>query len=276
MNQQILGLSSVALLCAMTAGASADDASFDLGFEFTAASDYMDTGLTNSDHDPSFSMKFSPSYGIFYGEIYGATIDYGVPEPKLETKLAIGATPQFGNLSVDFNLARRMKFDDASADRWLPYVTATYTFSDAFNASAGAGYYYYDDKAVHDFWELYLGATYSHASGSSLAGEFYWEPDSDGADNHYYELIGTLTVPFMEKFEAVAKLGYEGYEDPAVASYLWYEARLNYSITNHLVLSAVYHGNNLSNGDCPTQAWTDCDSALFAVLTVKGSLSDLR
>ncbi len=271
----IAGLSVVAGTSAHHA--LADDAAFDLGAEVSIASDYMDSGLTNSDHNPSGSIKLSPSYGIFYGEIYAATIDYGTPEPKLETKIAIGATPEFGSLAVDLNLARRIKFDDPSADRWLPYVTATYTFSDAFNASIGSGYYLYDDKATADFWELYLGATVTHSSGTNFTGEFYWEPDSDGANNAYYAVYGTLTVPFMEKFEAVGKVGYEGYEDNAsTASYVWYEAGLNYSINDHIVLGAAYHGNNLSDAECGTQAYTDCDDSLFARLTIKGNLSDTK
>ncbi len=270
------GVVSAIAFSVMSTVAWADDATFDMGYEFIAASDYMDTGLTNSDHEASFSLKLTPSYGIFYGEIYGATIDYGAPEPRAETKFAIGATPVFGNLSIDFNLARRIKLDDPSADRWLPYVTATYAFSDAFSTSAGVGYYLYDDPGTADFWELYLGATYTHESGAWASAEYYWEPDSDGANNAYYEVVGTVSVPFAEKFEALGKVGYEGYEDAAYASYLWYEARLNYNINSHVMLSAVYHGNDLSDGGCATQAYTDCDASLFAAITIKGALSDLQ
>ena len=102
-----------------------------------------------------------------------ATIDYGYPEPKIESKFAIGATPVFGDVSVDFNLARRIKFDDPSADRWLPYVTGTYTFNDNFNASLGVGYYAYDDSATEDFWELYIGSTLTLDSGAYMTTEFY-------------------------------------------------------------------------------------------------------
>ena len=277
---QVLGaMAGLALAAGTTLAAdapAADAPVFDMGIEVTGVTDYMDSGLTNSDHNPSGSITLSPSYGIFYGTIYGATIDYGLPEPKIESKFAIGATPVFGDLSVDFNLARRIKFDDPSYDRWLPYVTGTYTFNDNFNASIGGGYYLYDDSATPDFWELYLGSTMTLDNGIYFTSEFYWEPDSDGANNAYYESIGTLGVPFMEKFEAIGKIGYEGYEDEvSTPPYLWYEARLNYNMNDHVTFGVAYHGNDLSSTDCPLQAYTDCDESVFATLTLKGNLSDL-
>ena len=246
---------------------------FDIGVEITGATDYMDTGVTNSDHNPSGGITISPSYGIFYGTIYAATIDYGTPEPKIETKFAVGATPVFGDISVDFNLARRIKFDDPSADRWLPYVTGTYTFSDNFNASLGVGYYDYDDSV--DFWELYVGSTLTLGSGAYLTTEFYWEPDSDGFDNEYIEPIATLGIPFLEKFEAIGKVGYEYYEDETYESFFWYEARLNYSLNDHVKVGVAYHGNDLKLPNCGEQAYTDCDNSIFATLTLTGNLSDL-
>jgi opacity protein-like surface antigen len=236
----------------------------------------MDSGLTNSDHNPSAGITLTPSYGIFYGTIYGANIDYGADEPKLETKFAAGATPVFGDFSIDFNLARRIKFDDPTADRWLPYVTGTYTANDMLSLSLGSGYYIYDDPDTADFWELYGAFTVTHGSGTYFTGEAYWEPDSDGADNTYYALYGTLGVPFAEKFEALGKIGLEGYEDEdSTPTYLWYELGLNYAVNDHIALGVAYHGNDLSDEECPLQAYTDCDDAVFATLTLKGKLSDL-
>lgn len=282
MKQLVKALTAIAGLAAasgsvMAADAPAADAPvFDIGIEITGSTDYMDTGVTNSDHNPSGGITISPSYGIFYGSIYAATIDYGYPEPKIESTFTAGATPVFGDISVDFNLARRIKFDDPSADRWLPYLTGTYTFNDNFNASVGVGYYAYDDSATEDFWELYLGSTLTLDNGAYLTTEFYWEPDSDGFNNEYIEPIGTLGVPFLEKFEFIGKVGYEYYEDDAYASYLWYEAKLNYAFNDHVKVGVAYHGNDLKSGDeCISQAYTDCDDSIFATVTLSGNLSDL-
>lgn len=284
MKQLVKALTAMAGLVAASGSVMAADApaaeapAFDIGVEITGSTDYMDTGVTNSDHNPSGGITISPSYGIFYGSIYAATIDYGpdYSEPRIESTFTVGATPVFGDISVDFNLARRIKFDDPSYDRWLPYVTGTYTFNDNFNASLGVGYYAYDDASTEDYWELYAGSTLTLDSGAYFTTEFYWEPDSDGFNNEYIEAIGTLGIPFLEKFEAIGKVGYEYYEDESYASYLWYEARLNYSFNDHVKVGVAYHGNDLKSGDeCDSQKWSDCDDSIFATLTLSGNLSDL-
>jgi hypothetical protein len=279
-----------ALAAAPGAMAAEDAPKGDIGITIEAMSDYMDSGYTNSDHNPSVLVSIDPSYGIFYGKVSAQNIDYGTPEPKLVTKFAVGATPEFGKLSVDFNLERRIKWDDPSADRWLPYVTGTYTFSDSFSASLGSGYYAFDQKDQVDYWELYVAGTYTHSSGASFLGEFYWEPDSDGAGNAYYGVYGTLTVPFKEKFEAIGKIGLERYQDEVnTPTYLWWELGLNYTFNEHIKFGVAYHGNDLSNSivnpndppevqfsKCSLQAYTDCGDAVFAKLTLTGNASDLR
>ena len=276
MKQALQTISAIAALMAGAGAALADDAPvFDVGVQITGATDYMDSGITNSDHNPSGGITITPSYGIFYGTVYAATIDYGLPEPKVESKFAIGATPVFGDFSVDFNLARRIKFDDPSADRWLPYVTGTYTFNGNLSASLGVGDYLYDDPTAVDFWELYAASTVTLDSGAYFTAEYYLEPDYDGMNNAYYAVYGTVGVPFMEKFEATGKLGYEGYADPATPSYIWYEASLKYNLNSHLALGVAYHGSDLTTTECGVQGYTDCDQSVFATVTIKGNLSDL-
>ncbi|MGB8314809.1 MAG: hypothetical protein WCE69_10020, partial [Aestuariivirga sp.] len=87
-----------------------------------------------------------------------------------------------------------------------------------FNALPGVGYHDFDEAV--DFWEFYAGSTVTMDSCAYFTSEFYWEPDSNGANNAYYEAIGTVGVPLLEKFEAIDKVGYEGYEDKTLASYL--------------------------------------------------------
>lgn len=259
------------------AGDADESPTFDVGIEMTGATDYMDTGLTNSNHKPSAGMTITPTYGIFYGTIYGANIDYGDAQPWLETKFAIGATPTFGKLSIDFNLARRIKFDDPSEDRWVPYVTGTYAASDRLSLSLGAGYYAYDARATADYWELYGAGTVTLSNSSYFTGEIYWEPNVDGAGNDYSAVYGTVGIPFMDsKFEAIATVGYEAYQDNAATpSYLWSQIGVKYNFTDNINVFVGYHSNNLSGQDCPLQAYTDCDAALLAKFTYTMKLSDL-
>jgi hypothetical protein len=279
MTKFTLGLATLFFLSGTAALAadlgSSDAPTFDIGFEATVVSDFMDTGFTNSDHKPAGYFKITPSYGIFSASASIQTLDHGTPEPKADAKFAIDVAPEFGNLALDFNLERRVRIDDPTGNRWLPYATATYTFSDMFNASLGGGYYFNDDAATADFGELYAGFTVGKDDGPNLATEFYYEPDSDGAGNSYYEAIATATLPFYEKWEAVGKVGYEGYQDEvSTPSYTWAEARLNYNWNDHITLGAAVHGSSLNTAACALQAYTDCDTAVFASLTVKGNASD--
>ena len=275
MNIFRIAASTAALLIACPVWAQdAEAPTFDVGIQMTAATDYMDVGVTNSKHKPSGGLTLTPTYGILYGTIYGANIDYGTPQPWLETKFAIGAAPTFGKLSFDLNLARRIKFDDPSADRWLPYVTGTYTFNDNLNTSLGVGYYAYDDKDTVDFWEFYAASTITLPNSAYFTGEFYFEPKVDEKNNNYYAPYGTIGVPFMEKFEAIAKAGYEIYEGPT-SSYVWSEIGIKYQLTDTLSLFGGYHFNDLSSKECPDQAYTNCRSAVLARLTYDVKLSDL-
>jgi hypothetical protein len=127
----------VAASATLAAQAKADD-KFDLAIEAIIASDGMDTGLTYTDHNPNYAITFTPSYGIYYATLFAENVDYG-PDSTTDgiVKLSAGATPVFGNLSVDFNLQRRWKPGEAdhASTRWLPFVTATYTFNDQLNFS---------------------------------------------------------------------------------------------------------------------------------------------
>ncbi len=66
MKQVIKALSAIAGSAVATGPVLAQDAPvFDVGVEITGVTDYMDSGLTNSDHNPSGGITISPSYGLF-------------------------------------------------------------------------------------------------------------------------------------------------------------------------------------------------------------------
>lgn len=272
----------VAVLAALVAIAgparAADEANdvpaLDITVEARLATDYMDSGLTNSDHHPSAGTTVTVNYGVAYAIFDGATIDYGSRRPKAETYFTLGATPVFGDLAVDVNLERQVLVDDPSQDRWKPYVTATWTASEVLSASLGAGYFAYDDPDAADYAEFYAAATYTFAAGPSLTGEVYWEPNADGGGNDYYGVYGTLELPVIEALTFTGEVGVEAYEDRATPTYLWWEAALTYRVNDAVGVTVGYQGNDLSGADCPAQAYTDCDGVVFARVSLTTALSD--
>jgi len=254
-----------------------EESGFDVTVETTLYSDYMDSGLTESDHHPSLETRITASYGLFYASAAGYTLDYGTDDPWASVTYTVGVTPSFGDLSFDVNLGRRIRYDDPSGDRWLPYVTGTYTFDDRFQASLGAGYYDYDDSDSTDFAEIYAAATYTHESGAFVTGEVYWEPRVNDDGDDYYGFYGTVGVPVptVDGLTANGEIGYEWYQnDPATASYTWWDVNLTYALNDNVALAVGYQDNDLSAAGCSSQAWTDCDGAVYAKLTLSTKLSD--
>lgn len=250
---------------------------FDVTVETTFYSDYMDSGLTESDHHPSLETRITASYDLFYASVEGYTLDYGTDDPWASVTYTVGVTPSFGDLSLDVSLARRIKYDDPSSDRWLPYVTGTYTFDERFQASLGAGYYAHDDVDCTDFAEIYAAATYTHESGAFVTGEAYFEPRTNDDGDDYYGFYGTVGVPVprMEALTANAELGYEWYQnDPSIASYTWWDVNLTYAFNDNVSVVVGYQDNDLSAAGCSSQAYTDCDGAVYAKLMLSTKLSD--
>jgi hypothetical protein len=278
MSDKLIFVAVIAGCALLAAQAKADD-KFDLAIEAIIASDGMDTGLTYTDHKPNFEISLTPSYGIYYATLFAENVDYG---PDNETdglvKLSAGATPEFGNLAVDFNLQRRWKPGEAdhASSRWLPYVTATYTFNDQLNTSYGVGYYAYDRSDLSkSFWELYTAVDATPFEGLTLHAEASYDPNSDFDHTDYLEIIGSATITLPHNFELVGKIGYEDYLQKQLPSYTWAEAQINYNFNDHMTFGVRAHGNSLSSVQCPDQAYTDCDNSVFATLILRGKLSDL-
>ena len=263
--------------------AQAED-KFDIAIETALASDGMRYGYTYTNHLPAVSISITPSYGIYYGSLYAERVNYGAADPRwAEVKGAIGMTPVFGPLSIDFNLQRRDKpgsVNGASA-RWLPYVTATYAFNDNFSTSLGAGYYAYDDASLtKSYWELFAAVDATPVAGLKLHGEASYDPQSNfsavGVNSDYLELIASATVSLPKNFEIYGKIGYENYINQSLLPYTWYEAGINYNLNDHVTIGLKGHANNMDQVTCAGgQAWTDCSNAVFATLTLRGKASDL-
>ncbi len=108
-----------------------------------------------------------------------------------------------------------------------------------------------------------------------MTGEVYWEPDVNADDDDYYGLYATVGAPVMEKLTAEAKLGYEWYQDdPSIASYTWWDLNHTYAFDDHVSVAVGYQDNDLTEAGCATQAYTDCDGAVYAKLMLSTKLSD--
>jgi hypothetical protein len=282
-------LAAVAIFGSMpllSANANAAD-EFDIEFQAILASDNMELGLTETDHGPWGQISITPSYGMFYGNVTFENKDFG-PDYDVDSQLkaSVGFTPEFGDLSVDFNLQRRIRYDDRSFDRWLPFVTATYKFSDQLSASLGGGYYAFDDSSVKDFVELYAAIDVTPNDMLTLHGEMSYDfnANDDGSGTNYLdylEVIGSATVNLPENFSITGKLGWEDYmSNPALASYIWYDVGVDYTWNKHVKFGVHYQGNDLDRDDpigpCGNQAFSDCNTSIYAQLTLTGSLSDLN
>jgi hypothetical protein len=289
MKSKIIAVSTIVLVAAMpllATEAQAEDA-FDIEVQATLASDNMEFGLTETDHNPWGQISVTPSYGIFYGNVTFENKDFG-PDYDVDSQLkaAVGFTPEFGDLSVDFNLQRRIRYDDRSFDRWLPFVTATYKFSEQFSASLGGGYYAFDDASVKDFAELYAAIELTPNDMLTLNAEMSYDfnANDDGTgenDLDYLEVIGSATITLPQNFSFTAKLGWEDYmSNPALASYVWYDVGIDYKWKDHVTFGVHYQGNDLDKDDpigpCGNQAFTDCNARIYAQLTLTGKLSDLE
>lgn len=273
----------MATSCLGLLSAAHAESKLDIAIEAIIANDAQRFGIPLTNDKVNGSIFINPTYDIYYGTFYFEGVDFGPGNPtKAEYKAAIGATPVFGNLAVDFNLQRRGRVDAPTdaASRWLPYVTGTYTFSDQVATSLGVGYYAYDNNALaKSFWEIYGAVDLKPTDFLKLHGEASYEPNSNysavAINSDYVELVGSATFALPKGFEVYGKVGYENYINQTLPSYTWYEAGLNYAFNEHVILGLKAHANSLNAVDCPAQAFTTCDSSVFATLTLRGKASDL-
>jgi uncharacterized protein (TIGR02001 family) len=191
--------------------AAAGDAAvpdFDATFELTAASDYFDDGLTQSDNQAVIQPKISLSYGSWYGSAWASNVDYGKGETAdAELEFIAGFAPTVDQWSFDLSVTRYQYPGDVDSQYTYVFGSATYDFGTGLSLGAGYAYYWYDTSA--DYNELYAAADYAFDSGLSLHAETSYDIDYDGAGNDYLGVEGGVVVPLPLGFEASANLGYE-------------------------------------------------------------------
>jgi hypothetical protein len=249
---------------------------FDATFSLTAASDYFDDGLTQSNNHAVIQPMLEVYYGAFYGSVGASNVDYGKGEDAdAEVELIAGVAPTVGAWTFDLNVTSYQYPGEESDAYTYVFGSATRDFGNGLSLGAGYGYYWYESGDEYN--ELWVVGDYAFDSGLSFHAEASYDIDYDRAGNDYLGVEGGVVVPLPLGFEASANLGYEDYfTDPATPSYLWYNAGVAYALTEWASLDVRYHGNTLSRTDCAVYTATNCLGRVVASLTVSQSLSALR
>ncbi len=136
-------------------------------------SDYVWRGISQSNEDPAISGGFDYANGMFYAGTWASNVDF---EDGAEDT----------NMEVDF------------------YGGIASSFANGISWDVGVIYYAYPDAdtADYDFVELKGALGYEFATGVSVGGEVYWDPDNQ---NVYYQ--GTAGYSFTDSFSADVSLG---------------------------------------------------------------------
>jgi len=249
---------------------------FDATFSLTAASDYFDDGLTQSDNQAVVQPMLEIYYGAFYGSLWASNVDYGEGEDAdAEVELVAGVAPTLGAWTFDLSLTSYQYPGEESDAYTYVFGSATRDFGNGLSLGAGYGYYWYETGSKYN--ELWVVADYAFDGGLALHGEATYDIDYDGAGHDYLGVEGGVVVPLPLDLEASAHVGYEDYlNDPGSPSYLWYDAGVSYALTEWASLDVRYYGNTLTGADCAVYTATNCLGRVVASLTVSESLSSLR
>lgn len=249
---------------------------FDATFSLTAATDYFDDGLTQSDNEAVVQPMLEVYYGSFYGSVWASNVDYGKGEDAdAEVELIAGVAPTLGSWTFDLSVTSYQYPGEESDAYTYVFGSATRDFGNGLGLGAGYAYYWYETGIGYS--ELYASASYAFDSGVSFEVEASYDIDYDRAGNDYLGIEGGAVVPLPLGFEASAHLGYEDYlTDTATPSYLWYDAGVSRALTEWASLDIRYYGNTLSQADCAVYTATNCLGRVVASLTLSESLSSLR
>ena len=268
-------------LCAGTppggrSAAAAPD--FDATFTSTAASDYFDDGLTQSDNQAVIQPMLEFYYGAFYGSVWASNVDYGKGEDRR------------GGAGAD----RRRRSDARSVDlrsqRYLVPVpgrrrehaytylfgSATRDFGNGLSLGAGYGYYWYDDRGL----QRTLGArptTRSTAGCRSAARRattsIMTAPATTISGSRAAWSCRCRTASRRRPTSATNTTS----PTRRSPSYLWYDAGVTYALTDWASLDVRYYGNGLSKRRLSRSIRRRTAMArVVASLTVSQSLSSLR
>ncbi len=164
-----------ALAVLIPCAASAQD-SFELSFGGRLASDYISDGESLSGGKPVLQGYAEAERGLFFGGIWGSTLDDDGND--LELELAVGIRPEFGDLDVSLSYVRTL-YDDSGDCCGEVILFAEHPLSDEITAGTGISY----DPDNDEFW-LEVVNDYAFDEAWSVSGavgtDFGTEDDEDG------------------------------------------------------------------------------------------------
>lgn len=139
--------------------------------DIALVSDYIDRGLTNSDHKPAVQggLTYSIDTGVgdaaFYAGIWGSNVDFDDgDEANIELDWSFGLEGTIPTTEIGWDI--------------------------------GATYYHYpgaDHRLNYDYWEIPLALNYTVLPGVTLSGTYYYSPDYSGDTGQAHYVNGSLS-----------------------------------------------------------------------------------
>lgn len=127
----VLGLGQAA--CAADAFEIVDEEAvahmFDVAFGVAITSDYISSGITQTDHGPAIQGYVEPRYGIFYAGVWASNVKFD-GESDVEVDFYAGIRPEYDIFSFDFGyLHWRYLSDPTNGGHFYGIVEAAVTDS---------------------------------------------------------------------------------------------------------------------------------------------------
>lgn len=203
----------------------------EISAEVGLVSDYVDRGITNTDHNPAIQGGLSYS------------VDVGLPD----------AQPYVGfwGSNVDFD-------DGGEAHLELDLMFGFSGTTAGIDWDIGAVYYWYpgaNSDLNYNYWEVPLLLSYELDYGFSLLGEYYYSPDFFGGSGQAHYLLGGLRWEYPIRGITLGIEGATGHQwiddNETFGAQDYQDWRIAVSVTMEpITLGLAYTDTNLDKNDC--------------------------
>ena len=238
------------LATADEAEGGADGSSFDLYGEVAIVSDYIDRGITSSDHDPALQGGVTVELPVgegdtaLYAGVWGSTVDFDEEgDGPVELELSVGAYGLFGGTGLDWDVS--------------------------------AAYYLYPGargSLDYDYAEFFGRLGYAATDDLSTSVGYAFSPDYSGSTGlaHYVDATVAYTLPLglPAPVSLNAGVGRQWFESN---SQVWLEDYVDWRIGVTVEVGSVafglrYTDTDLGESDCYGGS-NACDARIVLSLT---------